>query len=439
MSSYFHPGQVIPLPQLGETMTIVRPISAGAQGEVHEVLLSQGTRLVLKWYKPEYAEIDPDLANRLQRRIDQGPPNATNFAWPLHILRLNGVPSFGYLMRYAGPPYIDLRGYLSNAALAMSFRTLARAGYHLATAFGQLHLLGLCYHDISYGNVLVDPNSGDIIICDNDNVDVNGQPGAIGGSPLFKAPELVRREALPTAQTDLHALAVLLFFMLMVSDPLEGRAAARWGALNSPEAQMRIYGTDPIFIWDPADERNRPTPGLDDNAIAYWPIYPKFLQDLFITAFTTGLTHPDTGRVTESVWRMAMLRLHDSVFQCSACGKENFADDAVPAKPCWACRQMLARPPRLRGWSHSVVLVAGTRIAPHHIDIKQRYNFNQVVAEVVAKNGDPTRLGIRNMSPCSWSTTLKDGSSLIVHPERTLGIVPGTFVNFGAGQGEIVG
>jgi DNA-binding helix-hairpin-helix protein with protein kinase domain len=438
MSSYFHPGQVIPLPQLGETITIVGPISAGAQGELHEVVLSQGTRLALKWYKPEYAVVDPHLQNRLQRRIDQGAPNTTNFAWPLHVLRLNGVPSFGYLMRYVGKPYIDLRGYLARPELAMGFRTLASAGYNLATAFGQLHLLGLCYHDISYGNVLVHPATGDIVICDNDNVDVNGQPGAIGGSPLFKAPELVRGEVRPTTQTDLHALAVLLFFMLMVHDPFEGRAASRWGALNSPQAQMHIYGTDPVFIWHPADERNRPTPGMDDNAIAWWPVYPKFLQDLFIAAFTTGVTNPDTGRVTESVWRMAMVRLRDSVFQCAACGAENFADDTAPAKPCWSCRQMLTRPPRLRGWSHSVVLVAGARIAPHHIDIKQRYNLDQVIAEVVAKPGDPSRLGIRNVSQRSWSTTLRDGSSMIVDPQRTLGIVPGTFVNFGAGQGEIV-
>mgnify|MGYP007013260063 CR=1 FL=1 len=35
------------------------------------------------------------------------------------------------------------------------------------------------------------PASGAVRVCDNDNVDVDGAPSAIGGTPAFQPPELV--------------------------------------------------------------------------------------------------------------------------------------------------------------------------------------------------------------------------------------------------------
>ena len=60
-----------------------------------------------------------------------------------------------------------------------TFTGLATAGVHLADAFLQLHARGLCYRDISQGNVFVDPQTGDIQICDNDNVGIDSQPAAL--------------------------------------------------------------------------------------------------------------------------------------------------------------------------------------------------------------------------------------------------------------------
>jgi serine/threonine protein kinase len=101
------------------------------------------------------------------------------------------------------------------------------------------------------------------------------------------APEIVRGEAVPSTQTDLFSLSVLIFYMLMVAHPLEGAKEAAIKALDLP-AMTKIYGKEPIFISTRTDDSNRPVPGIHDNALAFWRIYPQFLRDIFIRAFTVG-------------------------------------------------------------------------------------------------------------------------------------------------------
>lgn len=58
-----------------------------------------------------------------------------------------------------------------------SFRELITACSRWWGNFIQLHAKGFCYRDINFNNVFIDANTGDILICDNDNVDVNGVVG----------------------------------------------------------------------------------------------------------------------------------------------------------------------------------------------------------------------------------------------------------------------
>ena len=54
-----------------------------------------------------------------------------------------------------------------------------------------------------------DPDSGEALICDNDNVAVDKQEqSGVLGTPRFMAPEIVRGEAKPSTQTDLFSLSV---------------------------------------------------------------------------------------------------------------------------------------------------------------------------------------------------------------------------------------
>src|SRR5262249_42643325 len=156
---------------------------------------------------------------------------------------------------------------------------------------------GRCYRDISDGNIRIDPTTSQIRILDNDNVDITGTPSPMGGTKFFQAPELVMKKSFANTYTDLHSLAVLLFRLLLVDHPLLGER----DNCETPDL-VQLFGSDPIFIFDPNNATNRPIPGTHITAPFFWNIFPKVLKNLFEHAFTIGLHNPH-GRVQESQWQ----------------------------------------------------------------------------------------------------------------------------------------
>ena len=114
-------------------------------------------------------------------------------------------------------------------------------------------------------------------------------------------------------------------------------------------ARLLLLGREPVFIFDPKDDSNKavdksvdPLGEAGANALKYWPMYPKVIQNTFVKAFTVGLRDPDV-RVTELEWLDALVALRDSQYRCS-CGTPNFYDlETVKAsggragKCCWSC------------------------------------------------------------------------------------------------------
>jgi DNA-binding helix-hairpin-helix protein with protein kinase domain len=412
-------------------------LGGGGQGEVYKADL-KGKSIALKWYFP--AQATPEQRDALALLVEKGPPD-NRFLWPLELTVSPDVVGFGYIMplrerRFKG--IVDLM----KRRIEPTFRALATAGMQLADSYLQLHAQGFCYRDISFGNVFFDPDTGEALICDNDNVAVDGQgESGVLGTPRFMAPEIVRGEAQPSTQTDLFSLSVLLFYVLMVHHPLEGKRELAIKCLDLP-AMNKLYGTDPLFIFDPDDDSNRPVPGYHDNAIAFWPLYPQFLRDLFSEAFTLGLRDP-LERVRESEWRSAMVRLRDSIVLCGHCGSESFYDGAAlrasGGQPgaCWACGTPLRLPPRIRIGDAVIMLNHDTQLFPHHVDDQRMYDFSKPVATVAQHPKDPSVWGLKNLSDEKWSITGFDGSITDVEPGRSVRLAVGLRINFGKKEGEI--
>jgi len=443
-------GQTITGETSGLTAQIDGFLGGGGQGEVYRASVDSQP-LAIKWFFPHYLKQDARLRERLERAVRTGAPS-DRFLWPSELAAAPGVSGFGYIMdlreeRFKG--MVDL----VTRRVEPSFRALVTAAFELAHSYLQLHARGFCYRDISFGNVFFDPATGEVRICDNDNVDIDGQPGTIGGTARFMDPELVTGLAAPSTQTDLFSLAVLLFYLLLNHHPLEGERETAIRCFDLP-AMTRLYGSDPVFIFDPLDDSNRPQTGFHDNALAFWPIYPQFLRDLFIRAFTVGIRDSQQGRVRESEWRAAMIRLRDAIFFCPRCGAECFYDAAalhtgpdgsLRGQPCWSCKSPLQPPLRIRiAYTAAanlppavVMLNHDTQLFPHHVDHNCAYDFSQPIAEVSRHPSDPRIWGLKNLSPDVWTAVAPAGEIRTVEPGRSMTLAAGVRIQFGSGEGEI--
>lgn len=414
----------------GGSCRVERFLAGGGQGEVYVANVG-GEALALKWYFP--ASATPQQRSALELLVRKGAPD-DRFLWPFAIVQAPGIKGFGYLMRLRSERFKGIVS-LMKRKIDPSFRALCTAGLELADSYLRLHAAGLCYRDISFGNVFFDPESGEVLICDNDNVSVDdGRSSGVSGTIGFMAPEIMVDGAPASTQTDLWSLAVLLFHMFHVSHPLEGELEAKIHCLDYA-AKQKLYGKSAVFIFDPQDPSNRPVPGLHDNAIAFWSIYPDFFKERFLQTFGPGIRKP-YARTRESEWKAAMARLRDCIVY-GPTGAENFYDpDSDKPQTDWATGEPLVLPPRLEIGRNVLMLNSNAKVYAHHVSPEGLYDFDRVVGAVAQHPTNPNLWGLRNETDAEW-TVATGGSTRAVAPGKSVSLAPGTIIDFGECQGEI--
>lgn len=434
-------GQVVRGQRSGLPCTIGRFLGGGGQGEVYRGSWS-GRDVAVKWYFGHTAT--EQQLKALELLLEPGACPGDRFLWPLDVVRADGVAGFGYIMRLREPRFKGLIELIAGR-IDPKYTALVRAGSELADGFRSLHLRGLCYRDISWGNAFLDPQSGEVLICDNDNVAANKTPTTgVLGTPDYMAPELVRGETFPSRQTDLHSLAVLLFYMFFGCHPLAGRRVLQIRCWDSP-AREKLFGREPLFIFDPKDRSNEAVPRSHDstgeagaNALDTWPVFPEFFRAPFVKTFTVGLVDPDHGRTGGTEWRQVLARLRDSVYYCP-CGAENFFDASLAsARDCWSCRRKTTPPMRLSLAGGVLMLNHDSRIFPHHLAPGQELNYDGPVGQVVEHPHLPGTWGLRNLSATNWVITVPGDQPKDVPPGRSLVLAPKTRIQFGAVSAEII-
>lgn len=411
---------------------VVSQLGVGAQGAVYQVR-SGGEDLALKWYHTRTAT--ESQRHAIAGLAKRGAPD-DRFVWPLEVLEHRDLGGFGYLMRLrpANYPHLGqlLRDEVDPACRTYSF--VATLGRELADTFLSLHGLGLCYRDLNFTNVAFDPATATPCIMDTDNIGVDRESvSAVKGSRKFMAPEIVVDKAMPSIETDLWSMAVMLFYILMGDHPLHGRRELDVGCMNS-EAESVLYGREPVFVLHPDDDSNAPLPGEHDNVLANWELYPDYVRELFVQTFTAGVDDP-SARARESEWRKALTRLGDSIGECHRCGAELVVSYDDLTRPCWACRAPQVAPLVLRVDGRPVVLHERRRLYEHHL--RRSYTFRQPFAEVARHPERADRWGLTNTGTSAWTVTVPDGSQHTIEPGATVALVRDCRFDFGSVEGHL--
>ena len=436
MDGLIQPGQVLRMDRAGAAVTVEKRIGEGGQGVVHVARLN-GAPFAVKWFRPGPGR--EEMRKSITALIQRGRPPHPAFVWPIDLVGSDRLPGFGYVMPLLERRFVSL-AQLLNQEMQPSFRVITTIGRELVDAFAALHSAGLCYRDISFGNLRVDPAACEAAIIDVDNVGVDGGPVQVKGTGPFMAPEILRDEALPSTVTDLHSLAVLLFYLLMHGHPLLGlRADASYNwdpghQRSETELLVRNLGIEPLFIFDLDDPSNRPLPG--DGVVNWWAIYPQQCRRVFTQAFTAGLHDASlNGRVTEGTWRRALLSLHDCVCSCPGCGAALFYDPEQPRQHCWHCAGPLPAPFRLKIPGSLLVLSEGAVLTSHHLNRDRDYGTACAVVE--PHPGRPGRVVLRNLTDRTWVVGPDGEEPKRVAPSQRLGVRP-LYIDFGAVKGQIL-
>jgi len=419
------PGDTIESIDYGKA-TVKSRLGGGGQGEVYLVDYN-GNEMALKWYKPSALKNKKKFYNNLKSNIEAKSPSDT-FLWPEHLTK-EDKETFGYVMRLRPSGYEDVAKFLKAKVHFKDEQACITAALKMVNAFKELHNRGYSYQDINDGNFFINPQSGDVLVCDNDNVAPYGESLGIAGKPNYMAPEIVLGEAKPNVWTDRFSLAVMLFLLLTLSRPFEGEMTLV-PALTE-KLERKFFGENPVFIFDPNNDKNRPVRGVHKNAEMLWSTYPDYIKNAFIQTFTKGLKNPDE-RVTEQGWEEVLMRLREETINCPNCGWGVVynVDEADNICINQKCKHKLPELLRIKSKRFNIVIYPGALI--YQARTKSGGNLFESSGEVIQNKKNPGLWGIRNLSDEIWHEQTPDGNQKVINNGDVIRALRGIKINFGS-------
>lgn len=419
----------------GKELEVIEKLGEGGQGTVYRVKY-EGRELALKWYFPHKLHNKKDFYSNIQENINAGAP-AKNFLWPLEITEMT-EDSFGYLMKLRPKEYQDFSKFLLAKVRFASVEALIHAGVSIVHGFRRLHNKGLSYQDLNDGNFFVNPQTGDVLICDNDNVAPYGTSMGIAGKCRYMAPEVVVGKKKPDVHTDRFSLAVILYMLLFLNHPLEGARTLKAPCMTE-EKEKDFFGTHPIFAWDLTNDTNRPVKGVHTNEIRLWPMFPKFIRDIFMKSFSQDMMigKDIEHRVTEKEWQEAFVTLRGSLIECGSCHEHTLVDTEQRKCYCVNCNKEIQNYYTLKVKRYQVVLAPGQNLYASHT-LSDSDGFKIKTATVIVNKKDPTKVGLRNEGDSIWTAILPNGSRKTRAKGDVVPISKGIEIDFGNGITGII-
>lgn len=407
----------------GGQATIIKELGRGGQGIVYLVELF-GETMALKWYLNPLGD---KFYRNLEKNIQSGAPSDA-FIWPEYLtVKTKGY--YGYIMKLRPSNYFEFGNFLLAKKNFKSFDAMLAAAMKICEGFMMLHRFGFSYQDLNDGNFFIEPNTGDILICDNDNVMPQGEKSGIMGKARYMAPEVVAG-GVPDKYSDRFSLSVILFMLFFANHPFEGAKVVACPCMTE-SFEKKFYGSEATFIYDPNDKTNLPVRGVHQNVIRRWPVFPSILKDTFIDQFSQEKLKNPTTRLIEQEWQKIISKVRDSLVICPACGEETFLNDTAGTCSCMNCGKTIDTSKYVKIGTRSLVLTPNTKL---YID-----NDNSADGLIVVNPQDTSMMLIQNITNNKWTAETPSGKIKEVEPKGFIPVKAGIKISFSnISKGEII-
>jgi len=338
------------------------------QGGMKDVFFSPDKKYVVALYRDAQDHTSKERLKKIATQYyksfferDGGEFYENLYSWPTDVIESNGQT--GIIVPFFNKDFFFKKGFANNDILkgvekdgkwfaSAKFRVKNSSSkldpselgdwlsyfqicVNIARGVKRLHAAGLAHSDLSYKNVLIDPLTKKAAIIDIDGLVVPGLfPPDVIGTADFIAPEVIATKSLPRdhpnrklprRETDLHALAVLIYMYLFYRHPLRG--GNYFGVLDTQDEEDQLMGEKALFVEHPTDDSNRNfkreyggnlekfKPWTDLDALPY-TIAGPYMKELFDQAFIEGLHKPDRRPPADS-WEQALIKTNDLKLKCA--------------------------------------------------------------------------------------------------------------------------
>ena len=380
----------------GKIITVKDLLGEGGQGEVYLVEM-EGAQYALKVYKEMESA---DFRYNLKNNIERGAPSG-EFLWPKMLLDFEDG-KLGYIMDLRPKNYQSFVSYLTGKNQFKSKAIMLKWCISLCTAFKRLHELGYSYQDLNDGSFFFDPDTGKLLICDNDNITADKKNLGVLGKMRYMAPEIVRGDKtkdgvaqLPDVHSDRFSLAVILFMTLCLGNPFEGERLKEYDIVDE-DAEYDLFGKNPVFVYHKTDKSNRPIRGYHSSVLRRWAYIPLYIKEAFHRTFVDGLSDRENERTTALEWIKLLTKFRDELITCPHCGHEYIVGYSEKKRysECPLCNKKTKDFCSLHIGRSTIALDLGKMVYANHVD-KYSSDYLLPVGKVVANKNNPSLWGIK--------------------------------------------
>lgn len=414
-----------------KTYKIVEPLGEGGQGEVY--LVSDGTNQeAFKLYK--YVPSD-DFKYNLKNNIAKGAPNK-NFLWPKDFIEFDDG-TCGYFMDLRPKNYVSFISYLTGKTKFKNSNIMLSWCIELVKSFKELHEKGFSYQDLNDGSFFLDPETGALLICDNDNVTADKRNLGVLGKMRYVAPEIVRgdidritgQRQMPDTHSDRFSLAVILFLTLCLGNPFEGECLKKYDIIDE-KAEYEMFGSHPLYIYNESNNANRPIRGYHVAVLKRYPKQPSYIKDAFHRTFVDGLVDRENGRVTEIEWLKLLCKYRDELISCS-CGHDYIYgfNEKKHNDKCPYCKALTRSFCYIQIGKNRILLEPGKYIYKSHLD-KYSSEYNTPIAKIVQNKSNPSLWGIKLNLPNEVVIKDEQGTEKIIPGNGVIPIITNLKIKF---------